>query len=160
MRWKVSGRTVLFDLPALPKHGVDLRRAYKTMMDLSNHTGNKPLSSNGGERLHSFCHWAFKESGPAFDAARSARSIVRSQKAGGGGDPCIIVGGHSLWFRSFFREFLPATTDNPYCEKAKTRKLHNGGAVAFTLRSIIDASGNRQYKIVPSTVRPIFMGWS
>jgi|EP01049_Picozoa_sp_SAG25_P010071 hypothetical protein len=45
--------------------------------------------------------------------------------------------------------------------QAKERKLHNGGAVAFTLRSV-KVAGNpaRQFQIVPESLRPVYMGWS
>lgn len=44
-------------------------------------------------------------------------------------DPIILVGGHSLWFREFFKAYLPASVQHE-CQK---RKVSNGGVVSFDL---------------------------
>ena len=46
----------------------------------------------------------------------------------------MIVGGHSLWFRSFFRAYLPRSVPHgSLAEKAKLKKMVNAGVVAFDL---------------------------
>ena len=67
-----------------PFQPVDMAAAWSTFMDLSQHTGEKPLKGTGGQRLHAFADWAFTK---AFSGKQNHPS------------PCIIVGGHSLWFR-------------------------------------------------------------
>jgi hypothetical protein len=56
--------------------------------------------------------------GPKFQAAQAAREGASSSAASGSA-PCVIVGGHSLWFRSFFREFLPQSASEGYCKKVR-----------------------------------------
>lgn len=123
--------------------GVDLKAAYGKTMDLSQHTGNKPLSSNGGKRLHEFAQWCFD----------------RGPKSVGDQPPYIIVGGHSLWFKAFFKEFLPHHATEKWVHRSRNKKLKNGGAVAFTLRSYATTDGKRQYKILPESMRVVFQGW-
>lgn len=134
------------------KNPVDMASAWANFMDLSQHTGNKPLSGNGGQRLHAFAKWAFDS---AFKDNNGTPTTPHPSPC-----PCIIVGGHSLWFRSFFREFIPDNATETYCVAAKNKKMRNGGAVAFTLRCLTDNAGVKQYKIVPESVRVVFMGFS
>jgi hypothetical protein len=55
------------------------------MFDTELNIGNKSIFCNGLTRMRAFCGWAFSRH-----------------------EPVIVVGsGHSLWFRSFFRTFLP-----------------------------------------------------
>lgn len=37
---------------------VNMTKAYEKFMDLSQHTGNKPLGGTGGQRLHAFAEWS------------------------------------------------------------------------------------------------------
>ena len=72
----------------------------------------------------------------------------------------IVVGGHSLFFRSFFREFLPAG-ENPLT--ARDSKIANGGVVAFTLdRGTVEAAGSPsqvQYRVDPDSVAEVHLGF-
>lgn len=58
---------------------------YDTIVDTSMHTGNKPVNTNGLIRMQQFCNAVFTD-------------IEKDS---------IVIAGHSLWFRSFFRTFLP-----------------------------------------------------
>ena len=97
-----------------------LGRFYKDRCDTTKHTGNKPVSTNGLKRLQAFCKNAFE------DIDRDA----------------IIVGGHSLWFRSFFRTYLPYSFEHV----SKKKKLINGGIVGFSLERIAVPSDNNGAK--------------
>ena len=74
----------------------------------------------------------------------------------------IVVGGHSLFFRSFFREFLPAG-ENPLT--ARDSKIANGGVVAFTLDrgTVADAGGEApaqvQYRVDPASLTEVYLGF-
>ena len=41
-----------------PHKAVNMTKAYEKFMDLSQHTGNKPLGGTGGQRLHAFAEWS------------------------------------------------------------------------------------------------------
>ena len=86
---------------------VALKKLYAKVDAKTCHTGNKTLNSNGGIRLHAFCEQVFKE------------STVDN----------VVAAGHSLWFRSFFQTYLPASTTHV----SKKKKLINGGLAGFTL---------------------------
>lgn len=91
------------------------------------HTGNKALYGNGLQRLESFCHHVFED-------------IDK---------PAVIAAGHSLWFRSFFRTFLPQEFDHV----SKKKKLINGGIVGFALERIaVDDNKNYAYRIDPTSI--------
>jgi hypothetical protein len=83
---------------------------YNTQTDMSLHTGNKPIrTTNGMKRILEFC-----------DFLCTSGAITEEY---------IIVGGHSLWFRTFFRLLLPSTTSHI----AEEKKMVNGGIVVFDL---------------------------
>jgi len=103
-----------------------LQPIYDSQIDTSKHTGNKPVNSNGLKRLMEFCNIAFTE-------------IEKD---------CIIAAGHSLWFRSFFRTFLPHNNNHV----AKQKKLVNGGVVGFTLERIEVGKDHYEYLIDPTSI--------
>lgn len=94
--------------------------------------GHKSLSERGVERLQAFAEWSFTRP-----------------------ESTIIVGGHSLWFRNFFRYFLGRNDNNI----AKLQKMQNGACVAFTLNSGRGPSGNSVYWIEPGSITPIIGGF-
>ena len=110
---------------------------YKNNVDTSFHTGNKEVSSNGLKRMEEFCNIVFSD-------------IPKKS---------IIVGGHSLWFRSFFRTYLPYTVDHV----SKKKKLINGGIVGFTLQRIKveDRGGGPSYRymIDPTSIAVLHGGF-
>ena len=94
--------------------------------------GNKPLMRNGHASMLDFAHWS---------AAQDATTI--------------IVGGHSLWFKEFFKCFIPSEQEHV----AQRKKIVNCGAVAFDLKCGKDASGNDGFSIDSSTVRVVYGGF-
>ena len=75
--------------------------------DCSLNGGNKAVFTTGIERMQQFCDWSF------------------TQKAG-----TIIVGGHSLYFRSFLKTFLPKDSKHV----SKTAKMQNCAVLSLTLQ--------------------------
>ena len=100
--------------------------------DTSMHTGNKPVDSNGLKRMEAFCRAVFED-------------IDKD---------CIVACGHSLWYRSFFRTYLPRELDHV----AKKKKLINGGCVGFVLKRVTTDSGEH-YMIDPSSVTVLHGGF-
>ena len=120
-------------LPNVPQH-----LAAGDRFDVAGNSGNKLLRGNGLQRMQAFTEWAFKRP-----------------------EETIVVGGHSLFFRSFFREFLPVG-DNPL--GARDSKIANGGVVAFTLdRGTVDGDKGEpaqiQYRIAPETIVEVHLGF-
>lgn len=122
-----------------PKHlgeGVPPRLAHAGRWDAAMNSGNKRLRGRGLERLQAFAEWASQQDKP------------------------VVVGGHSLFFRGFFREFLPNGA-NPL--GARDTKIANGGVVAFTLeRGTVaseDGSSVVQYRVVPESLAEVHLGF-
>ena len=104
---------------------------------MSLHMGNKPLwTTNGYKRMMEFCHFIF-----------STGSIIH--------EDYVIVGGHSLWFRSFFRLLLPYDVSHV----AKDKKIVNGGIVVFDLLMNDDSYGTPRYMIDPKSIQTIYGGF-
>lgn len=112
----------------------NFQQIYDRQVDTSLHMGDKALSSNGLKRMLDFCDYCF--------------SYCR--------EDCIIAGGHSIWFRSFFRTFLPYSVTHP----GKDKKMVNGGIVTFELLRIQDPNKNEShYMIDPKTLRVVYGGF-
>ena len=109
-------------------NGFDFERIFKKQVDTSLMYGNKPISTNGLKRMKEFCSVAFDK------VEKDA----------------LILGGHSLWFRSFFRTFLP----RDFTHLCKTKKLVNGGVASFTL-----LKKGEHYMIDPKSIRVIYGGF-
>jgi len=99
--------------------------------DMSLHKGNKPITTNGLKRMKEFNKYVFSQRVDSF-----------------------VVGGHSIWFRSFFKEFLPYSSDHV----AKKRKIINAGCVGFTLMKISTPQGDR-YMVDQSSITVIYGGF-
>jgi len=96
--------------------------------------GNKSTSFYGIKRLKAFNEWIF----------------ARKEEV-------IIVGGHSLWFRSFFQTYLPHTHDH----QSKKQKITNSGVIAFELHSYLnEEDGEKYYRIEPSSMKNVFGGFT
>ena len=87
----------------------DFNSIFSKQVDVQYHTGNKPIDTNGMKRMTAFCNDVFTN--PACS------------------EDYIIVGGHSIWFRSFFKEFLEVKSEFV----GKKKKIVNCGVVAFDL---------------------------
>jgi hypothetical protein len=100
-------------------------------LDARDNRGNKPLSSNGLQRMTEFCNWVFNN-----DAAREV--------------PYVILGGHSLWFREFFKTFLPHSSTH----ESKLKKMVNCGVVAFDLLSF-----HGRFVVDPDSIQVVYGGF-
>merc|ERR1712080_41773 len=83
---------------------------YKKSVDASENYGSKGLCGNGLKRMYSFLDWSFNRP-----------------------EQTIIAGGHSLYFKNFFKTFLTTTEDFPLTKKSKKNKMYNAGIVGFTV---------------------------
>ena len=110
---------------------------FSSLVDATYHTGNKSINSNGLLRLEEFVS-------DVFDDDRLPRNNV-------------VAVGHSLFFRSFFRVYMPRGTKHI----AKEKKLVNGGAVMLTLReaSLDSGKGRKAYMIDPNSIVVIYGGF-
>ena len=109
----------------------NFQEIFTNRTDMSMHSGNKPVNTNGLKRMKEFCKYVFSQRTEAF-----------------------IVGGHSIWFRSFFQNFLPYDVDHV----AKKRKIVNAGAVGFTLMKVSTPQGDK-YMIDPESVTVVYGGF-
>jgi hypothetical protein len=106
---------------------------FLNQVDMSLHSGNKPLNTNGLKRMHAFNDFIFSPS-------------VKEEY--------VIAGGHSIWFRSFFQVFLPYTSTHV----SKTKKIVNGGVVAFELIKANTGTGPK-YMIDPGSIHVVYGGF-
>lgn len=111
----------------------NFQETFRNQVDTSLHFGNKPIGSSGYGRMTELCDFVFSKS-------------VREEH--------IIVGGHSLWFKSFFGNFLPFNINHV----SKNKKIVNGGIVAFELMKMTTKQGDK-YMIDPKTIRVIYGGF-
>ncbi|GKY97560.1 hypothetical protein MPSEU_000714200 [Mayamaea pseudoterrestris] len=106
---------------------------YDNQTDMSLYTGNKSITSYGLLRMNDFCDFVF------------STDVTEEH---------VIVGGHSIWFRSFFNMFLPFSVQHP----SKSKKIVNGGVIAFDLMKAETKRGSK-YMIDPKTVRIVYGGF-
>ena len=107
--------------------------AVDVALDAATNRGNKSLSFTGAKRLDDFAAWA------------------TAQESGA----TLVLGGHSLWFRSFFQMYLPRKEEH----ECKKRKIVNCGAVAFDLQLRRGAGGAPAYRIDPDSIRVVYGGF-
>lgn len=105
---------------------------YEKHVDVSINAGNKSMDSNGLKRMSAFNDYAFTVE-----------------------EEALIIGGHSLWFREFFRTFLPYSAEHV----SKKKKLVNAGAVSFTLLQGKKDDGAPVYMIDPKSIEVIYGGF-
>lgn len=111
----------------------DFQAIFNNQMDMSLHNGNKPIKTNGLIRMNAFNEFVFSP------------TIMEDH---------VIIGGHSIWFRSYFRTFLPYGVQH----KAKTNKIVNAGVVAFDLLQLPTPKGNK-YMVDPKSIRVVYGGF-
>lgn len=121
------------DIPGLPQG------KFTSLVNTKYHTGNKRINSNGLQRLEQFVI-------DVFDDTKLPKSN-------------IVAVGHSLFFRSLFKVYLPRQT----VHTAKEKKMVNGGAVMLTLREVTTMTDtgitNRKYMIDPGSIVVIYGGF-
>jgi len=109
----------------------------RNIYDLRFNSGNKSMHNRGILRLKAFNEWAFSQN-----------------------EDIIIVGGHSLWFKSYFQVYLPFDTDHD----AKTKKITNSGVVSLTVEvapSISkDGTPINHYRIEPTSIECLYGGFT
>lgn len=110
----------------------DFQTIFNNQVDTSLHTGNKPIKTNGLLRMNAFNEFVY--------------SNVSENH--------VIVGGHSIWFRSYFRTYLPYSIDHV----SKTRKIVNAGVVAFDLLKLQTPKGNK-FMVDPKSIRVVYGGF-
>ena len=108
-----------------------IRKVYATQVDPSFNFGNKSPKFSGQTRLNAFATWVFTQPHD------------------------VIAVGHSLWFRSFFQEYLPLKDSHP----AKDRKLTNCGAVGLTLEKLTLKDGSSIYRIDKESIALVYGGF-
>uniref|UniRef100_A0A7S2W3E9 Uncharacterized protein n=1 Tax=Rhizochromulina marina TaxID=1034831 RepID=A0A7S2W3E9_9STRA len=106
------------------------------VLDVSDSAGNKPIFGTGLQRLEKFCTWAAERD-----------------------EDMIITAGHSLWFRHFFRTFLPRTLSEELAIQAKDLKMKNGGAVGFDLEFGQTQDGRTIFRIDPASISVVHGGF-
>eukprot|EP00928_Gymnodinium_smaydae_P055732 TRINITY_DN39218_c0_g1_i1.p1 TRINITY_DN39218_c0_g1~~TRINITY_DN39218_c0_g1_i1.p1 ORF type:complete len:452 (+),score=110.26 TRINITY_DN39218_c0_g1_i1:142-1356(+) len=107
---------------------------YNTRLATKFNTGNKKLSQKAAQRQDAFLKWAF-------DQQQSE---------------AIVVCGHSLWFREFFKSFLPKSASHV----AKEKKMVNCGIVAFDLYATASSPGKEAvYRVDPASVKTLYGGF-
>jgi len=111
------------------KHMGDLlEHFYRTRFDKRENHGNKARSNKAIKRQEQFANWALSRD-----------------------EHMVIVLGHSIWFREFFKSYLPKSSKHV----AKTAKLVNCGVVAF---DFVKDSKNI-YRIQEDSVKEIYGGF-
>ena len=95
--------------------------------------GNKTLSVTGIKRMQKFNEWAFSRD-----------------------EDTIIIGGHSLWFRSFFQTYLAHASTHD----AKTKKLENSGVISFTLHRKKGDNGEPLYRVDEDSMESVYRGFT
>lgn len=112
----------------------DFNSIFAKQVDVEFHMGNKPIDTNGLKRMLDFCAKAFSPTLP---------------------EEYIVVGGHSIWFRSFFKEFLPRGSGHV----GKSKKVVNCGMVAFDLWKMSEEDGRSRYMIDEKSIQVIYGGF-
>eukprot|EP00281_Chroomonas_sp_CCMP1168_P033158 CAMPEP_0206244836 /NCGR_PEP_ID=MMETSP0047_2-20121206/18375_1 /ASSEMBLY_ACC=CAM_ASM_000192 /TAXON_ID=195065 /ORGANISM="Chroomonas mesostigmatica_cf, Strain CCMP1168" /LENGTH=348 /DNA_ID=CAMNT_0053670093 /DNA_START=57 /DNA_END=1103 /DNA_ORIENTATION=+ len=102
--------------------------------EVSENKGQKEVFENAMDRITRFAEW-----------------LHTSKEAQG---HTVIVGGHSLYFKTFFQCYVGKSIDHI----SKKKKIVNGGAVAFTFEKGI-ADGQTVYRVDPSSINIITGGF-
>mmetsp|Transcript_15837 Transcript_15837/g.32102 ORF Transcript_15837/g.32102 Transcript_15837/m.32102 type:complete len:396 (-) Transcript_15837:131-1318(-) len=102
---------------------------YRTRLDVRWNEGNKTLKKKAIKRQEQFVNWIFDQKD---------------------GVDCVVVCGHSLWFREFFKSYMPKAS----VHAAKTSKMVNCGCVAFDLYK-----DSQVLRINPDSIKTIYGGF-
>lgn len=130
----LSARKEVPDLSRLEGHcAADGSFHAASVYNADENMGNKTTGFTGLKRMKRFNEWAF---------ARKEETI--------------IVGGHSLWFKSFFKVFM----DHSSTHVCKSKKLVNSGAVTFTLHRAKNKDGDPVYRIDEDTLEVVDGGYT
>eukprot|EP00475_Leptophrys_vorax_P028472 TRINITY_DN4119_c0_g1_i1.p1 TRINITY_DN4119_c0_g1~~TRINITY_DN4119_c0_g1_i1.p1 ORF type:complete len:346 (-),score=100.58 TRINITY_DN4119_c0_g1_i1:101-1138(-) len=94
--------------------------------------GNKKINSKGCDRQKDFARWAFSQQ-----------------------QDVILVIGHSLWFKNFFKNFLPQFS----LHESKKNKMVNCGVVVFDLQKGTQ-KGQDLFRIDQSSIKVVYGGFA
>ena len=97
--------------------------------------GNKPIGRVGFGGLLEFAEWC---------SAQDAE--------------CVIAGGHSLWFKEFFKAFLDRDASKK--DLAARKKIVNCGVVGFTLTHVKHPRHGDVYRVDPESVDSVYGGFA
>jgi len=115
------------------KHMGDLMsHFYRTRFDKRHNKGNKSLKQKAIKRQEEFVKWLL-------DQAKGETDM-------------IVVLGHSLWFREFFKSYLPKASQHV----AKKEKMVNCGCIAFDFYK----DSKNVYRIPPDSIKEIYGGFA
>lgn len=130
MTFNVDGISLL-EHGETPDEGLAKELGGDVAFDAEFNTGTKALGYTGIKRMNAFAEWALQ---------RPEDTVV-----------CV---GHSLYFRSFFRCFLPQDE----VHDAKKKKIVNCGVVAFTLARGVH-NNKPAYMVQPGSVVSVYGGF-
>jgi len=117
----------LNDLPQRAWRGFSADSLYETELN----DGNKSLTSNGLRRMLEFADWVFTRDEPTI----------------------VVGGGHSLWFREFFRSFLPRDVDHV----SKQKKMRNCSVISLKfLTGVSKVDSSPVFCIEQDSIVPVF----
>ena len=123
-------------LPALAKAQSGAKLDFRNLYNADGNKGNKAVLGHPRHRIARFAAFCFGDDKvQGLECLRKAKSTV-------------IVAGHSLWFKTFFRMYM----DKNARHDAKNRKISNAGIVTFTLERG-NVGGRMLYRIRPDTIR-------
>lgn len=103
------------------------------MFDASANAGQKKINRKGVDSMREFAAWAMNQDADV-----------------------IIAGGHSIWFREFFKAHLPFDST---CA-GKTKKIVNCGVVSFDLQFGVHPEHGEMYAIEPQSVNEVYGGFA
>ena len=110
--------------------------AYINRIDVQYKDGYKSKCVTGDKRLNEFLNWMF--------LCNETKDINN-----------IIVAGHSLYFKTLFRQYLPKTSNHD----GKSNKIKNGGIVAIKLTKIQLKNDITKYYINPDSIQVVYQGF-
>jgi hypothetical protein len=131
-------------LPALAKAQSSAKLDFRNLYNADGNKGNKAVLGHPRHRIARFAAFCFGDD--------KVQGLECLRKAKSNGLSCakstVIVAGHSLWFKTFFRMYM----DKNARHDAKNRKISNAGIVTFTLERG-NVGGRMLYRIRPDTIR-------
>lgn len=104
---------------------------YRKRLDAKGNTGNKTRDQRAVKRQEEFNRYLFEEASRQYDT--------------------VIVCGHSIFFREFFKSYLPKATEHV----AKRKKIVNGGCIAFDIYK----SEQNVLRIDPNSIMEVYGGF-
>jgi len=115
---------------------IDMSDLLAQKVEASGNTGHKRLFGDGASRVNLFVARLFQSS-----------------------EDCFIVGGHSLFFKSFFEGYLPIDSNSEDSIDSKKLKIKNGGVIGLQIGEFKDSQGNAAYQIIENSIDKIYRGF-